>query len=82
MARALASLAHPKMLLLMIWPIAAALLLWTALAILFGAQTMGWLQGYLTDSTVGVWASKWFPFHLIATALSWIALLVLFIPLV
>ena len=82
LARALASLAHPKMLLLMIWPIAAALLLWTALAILFGAQTMGWLQGYLTDSTVGVWASKWFPFHLIATALSWIALLVLFIPLV
>jgi CysZ protein len=82
LARALASLAHPKMLLLMIWPVAVALLLWTVLAILFGAQTVGWLQGYLTDSAVGAWASKWFPFNVIATVLSWIALLVLFIPLV
>ena len=82
LARAFASLAHPKMLFLMIWPIALALIVWTVLAILFGAQTVGWLQGYVTDSAVGVWASKWFPFDVIAAVLSWIALFVLFVPLV
>jgi len=82
LARALASLAHPKMLFLMIWPIAIALVLWTVLAILFGAQTVGWLQGYVTDSAVGVWASRWFPFDVIVAVLAWIALFVLFVPLV
>jgi hypothetical protein len=82
LARAFASLAHPKMLFLMIWPIALALIVWTLLAILFGAETVAWLQRYLTDSTVGAWASKWFPFDVIAAVLSWIALIVLFVPLV
>ncbi len=82
LARAFASLAHPKMLFLMIWPIAIALALWTILAVIFGAQTVAWLQGYLTTSAVGVWASAWFPFNVIAAVLSWVALLVLFFPLV
>ena len=82
LARAFASLAHPRMLGLMIWPLAVALVLWTALAIIFGAQTVAWLQGYLTTSTVGVWASHWFPFGVIAAVLSWVALFVLFVPLV
>ena len=82
LARAFASLAHPQMLFLMIWPIALALIPWTVLAIVFGAQTVAWLQGYLTDSAVGAWASKWFPFDVIAAVLSWVALLVLFVPLV
>jgi CysZ protein len=82
LARAAASLAHPKMLFLMIWPIAVALALWTVIAVLFGAQTLVWLQGYLTQSAVGVWVSTWFPFDVIATVLAWVALVVLFIPLV
>jgi hypothetical protein len=82
LARAFASLAHPKMLFLMIWPIALALIVWTVLAIIFGAQTVAWLQGYLADSAVGAWASRWFPFDIIAAVLSWVALLVLFVPLV
>ncbi len=82
LARAFASLAHPRMLALMIWPIAVALLLWTVLAIIFGAQTVGWLQGYLATSAVGAWASRWFPFDVIAAVLSWVALFVLFVPLV
>lgn len=82
LARAFGSLVHPRMLFLMIWPLAVALVLWTVLSILFGAQTMGWLQGYLTQSAVGEWASKWFPFDVIAAVLSWAALLVLFAPLV
>jgi len=82
LARAFASLAHPKMLFLMIWPIALALIVWTVLAILFGAQTVVWLQGYLTDSAVGAWASRWFPFDVVAAVLSWVALLVMFVPLV
>ena len=82
LARAFASLAHPRMLALMIWPLAVALVLWTVLAIIFGAQTVAWLQGYLTTSTVGIWASHWFPFGVIAAVLSWVALFVLFVPLV
>ena len=82
LARAFASLAHPKLLFLMIWPIALALIVWTVLAILFGAQTVVWLQGYLTDSAVGAWASQWFPFDVVAAVLAWVALLVMFVPLV
>ena len=82
LARAFASLAHPRMLGLMIWPLAVALVLWTVLAIIFGAQTVAWLQGYVTTSAVGVWASHWFPFGVIAAVLSWVALFVLFVPLV
>lgn len=82
LARAVASLAQPKMLFLMIWPIALALIVWTVLAIFFGAQTVAWLQGYLTDSAVGAWASGWFPFDVVAAVLSWVALLVMFVPLV
>jgi CysZ protein len=82
LTRAAASLVHPKMLLLMIWPIAIALVLWTVVAVLFGAQVLVWLQGYLTGSAVGVWVSAWFPFDVVATVLSWVALVVLFIPLV
>ncbi|MGH8683352.1 MAG: EI24 domain-containing protein [Burkholderiales bacterium] len=82
LARAVASLAQPKMLFLMIWPIALALIVWAVLAILFGAQTVVWLQGYLTGSAVGAWASRWFPFDVIAAVLSWVALFVMFVPLV
>lgn len=82
LAKAFASLLHPKMLFLMIWPIALALVLWTVLAILFGTQTVAWLQGYVVNSAVAQWTAPWFPFDVVATALGWIALIVLFIPLV
>jgi hypothetical protein len=81
LARALASLAHPRMLLLMIWPIAVALVIWTAVAVLFGAQTVAWLQGAMTGPPLAQWLPiEWLRW--IGAALGWVAILVLFVPLV
>lgn len=70
LARAFASLMHPKMLLLMIGPIAAALALWIGLAVFFWGDVWGWIspslgraESYLSD------------------ALKWILLLLLMVPL-
>ncbi len=80
--RAFASLMHPRMLLLMIWPLALALLLWSVTALVFGAQTVHWLQGHIATSTVAQWVSQWLPFEPVAAVLGWLALFVLFVPLV
>ena len=82
LVRAFASLLNPRMILLMIWPLAVALLVWTVAAIAFGAQTVRWLQGHLATSTIAQWVSQWFPFEPVAAVLGWAALLILFVPLV
>lgn len=46
--RALASLAHPRMVLLMIWPVAVSLLFWGVLALVFGAQLFGVAESWVT----------------------------------
>src|SRR5687768_11284095 len=81
-ARAFASLLHPRMVLLMIWPLTVALVVWTAVAIVFGAQTVHWMQGHLATSTIAQWMSQWFPFEPIAAVLGWVALFILYVPLV
>ena len=81
-ARAFASLLHPRMILLMIWPLALALAIWTIAAIAFGAQTVHWMQGHLATSTVAQWVSQWFPFEPVAAVLGWVALFILYVPLV
>lgn len=82
LVRAFVSLAHPRMLLLMIWPLALALLIWGVVALIFGAQTVQWLQGQIATSAVAQWVSQWIPFEPVAAVLGWLALLVLFVPLV
>jgi len=82
LVRAFASMLHPRMILLMIWPLALALLVWTVAAVAFGAQTVRWLQGQLATSSVAQWVSQWFPFEPVAAVLGWVALLILFVPLV
>jgi membrane protein implicated in regulation of membrane protease activity len=82
LGRALASAFQPKMLLLAVWPIAVSLLLWTILALLFGARVASWLQRYLTDSPLGGLTSGWSLFDMIAPVLSWVVVIVLFVPLV
>lgn len=79
---AIRSMMHPRMLLLMIWPLALAALLWIVAAVFFGAMTVSWLQSYLTDSIVAQWTSQWFDFAPVAAALGWFALAILFVPLV
>lgn len=82
LVRAFASTLHPRMILLMIWPLAVALLLWGVAAIAFGAQTVAWLQGHIATSSVARWVSQWFPFEPVAAVLGWAVLLILFVPLV
>jgi hypothetical protein len=80
--RAFASLLHPRMLLLMLWPVLVALALWLALAFAFGSQAAAWLQLRFDQSAAIGWAITVWPLALIATHLAWILLALLFIPLV
>lgn len=82
LGRAFASLAHPKMIRLMVWPLALALAFWVVVAVLFGAQTVAGIQGWL--STNGWYASfiATSPWSMIAAGLLWILGILLFVPLV
>ena len=80
--RAFASLLHPRMLLLMLWPPAIALALWLGLAFAFWSQVAAWLQLQFQQSDVIAWAIGVWPLTLLATHLAWILLALLFLPLV
>ena len=80
--RAFASLLHPRMLLLMLWPALIALALWLGLAFAFWSQTAAWLQLQFDQSATIGWAMTVWPLALVATHLAWILLALLFIPLV
>jgi hypothetical protein len=80
--RALGSLLHPRMLLLMLWPVLLALALWLGLAYAFWSEAAAWLQLQFNLSAVIGWAIGVWPLALIATHLAWILLALLFIPLV
>ena len=80
--RGFASLLHPRMLLLMLWPVFVALLLWLGLAFAFGSQAAASLQLQFDQSAAIGWAISVWPLDLIATHLAWILLVLLFIPLV
>ncbi len=79
---ALASLVHPRMWLLMIWPMAVALIIWSVLAVIFGHQVFDAVQTHLAAtevyrSMVDIW-----PLSAMATILVWVLLAMVFIPLV
>ena len=80
--RAFASLLHPRMLLLMLWPVALALALWLGLAFAFWSQAAAWLQLEFERSAAIAWAIAFWPLSLVAAHLAWILLVLLFIPLV
>ncbi len=80
--RAFASLLHPRMLLLMLWPVLIALALWLGLAFAFWSQAAAWIQLQFDQSAAIGWAIGVWPLSLIAAHLAWILLALLFIPLV
>ena len=80
--RALGDVLHPRMLLLMLWPVAIALVLWLGLAFAFWSQAAAWLQLQFDQSSAIGWAIDVWPLTLIATHLAWILLALLFLPLV
>ena len=80
--RAFASLLHPRMLFLMLWPVMIALVLWLGLALAFWSEAAAWLQLEFDQSAAIGWAITVWPLSLVATHLAWILLALLFIPLV
>ena len=76
------SLLHPRMLLLLLWPVAVALALWLGLALAFWSEAALWLQAQFDQSAAIGWAVAVWPLSLIAVHLAWILLVLLFVPLV
>ncbi|MFM9968432.1 MAG: EI24 domain-containing protein [Burkholderiales bacterium] len=82
MARALVSLAHPKMLLLMIWPLFLSALLWIALAFAFWTQASQWIDVQLKSTDMVQWLMTVWPFALVAAHLAGVILVMITVPLV
>jgi CysZ protein len=82
LVRAFFSLLHPRMLLLLLWPVLVALVLWLGLAFAFWSQAAAWLQLQFDQTAAIDWAITVWPLSLIAAHLAWILLALLFIPLV
>ena len=80
--RAFVSLLHPRMLALMLWPVAIALALWIALAVLFWGRAVAGIDVMLRGTPVVEWMFAVAPLAVIAAHLGWILLLLLFVPLV
>ncbi len=82
LARASSGLLHPKMFLLMIWPLALSLALWVIAGLLFGAQLFNGIQATLNHSGVYQWVISIWPLSFLATGLLWLLMILLAIPLV
>lgn len=80
--KAIFSLLHPRMLLLMFWPVFVALGLWTVLAIAFWGQATQWIDGGIRSYEVVQWMLLFWPFTVIAAHAAWVVLVLAFIPLV
>ena len=77
-----ASLLHPRMLWLMVWPTLLALAIWVTLAALYWSQALTWVDLELHQWSVYRWALSVWPLTLFATWLGWLLLLFLFVPVV
>jgi len=80
--KALASLLHPKMLWLMVWPVIVALVIWVTLAVLYWGEAAQWIAVQLHQWPPYEWAVSVWPLKLIAAWVGWILLLLLFVPVV
>lgn len=80
--KGLASLLHPRMLWLMVWPILVALAIWVTLAALYWSQAVTWVDLELHQWSAYRWTLSVWPLTLLATWLGWLLLLFLFVPVV
>jgi len=80
--KAFASLLHPKMLWLMVWPVIAALVIWVTLGVLYWSEAAQWIAAQLHQWPPYEWAVSVWPLKLIAAWFGWILLLLLFVPVV
>ncbi|MGB5080598.1 MAG: EI24 domain-containing protein [Burkholderiales bacterium] len=80
--KAFASLLHPRMLWLMVWPILVALVVWVTLAALYWGEAARWIELQLHQWTVYEWAVSTWPMTLVAAWFGWLLLLFLLVPVV
>jgi CysZ protein len=80
--RAFFSLLHPRMLALMVWPVAVALALWIALAVTFWSRAASGIDAVLRVTPVVEWMVSIAPLAVITAQLGWMLLALLFVPLV
>jgi hypothetical protein len=80
--KAFLSLAHPKMFLLMLLPVAAAIGLWLVLGIAFWAQAVAWLDDALRGWDALQWLLAYWPLTLLAAHVAWVVLLALMVPVI
>ena len=80
--RAFISLLHPKMLLLMVWPMVIAVLLWIGLAVAFWAQAAQWVDLQFRSTDTVQWMFTIWPLALLAAHLAWIVLAIALVPLI
>ena len=80
--KGLASLMHPRMLWLIVWPILVALAIWLTLAALYWSQAAAWMDLKLHQWPVYDWAVSVWPLTLVAAWFAWLFLLFLFVPVV
>jgi hypothetical protein len=77
-----ASLLHPRMLWLMVWPMLVALAIWVTLAALYWGQAQYWIDAQLHQWAVYRWTLSVWPLSVLAALLGWLLLLFLFVPVV
>jgi hypothetical protein len=82
LTRAARGLLHPRMLLLMVWPLAVSLILWVVLGALFGAQVFNAAETYLHQSSLYRSLTTTWPLSALATGLLWLLMFLVAIPLV
>jgi CysZ protein len=82
LSRAFISLLHPRMLWLMVWPVLAALAVWIVMAALFWGQAAQWIDLELRSFGLVQWMLTIAPLAFIVANLTWVVLVVAFIPLV
>jgi CysZ protein len=77
-----ASLLHPKMLWLMVWPILVALAIWVVLGALYWGEAAKWIDFRLHQWPAYDWMVSIWPLKLVAAWFAWLFLLFLFVPVV
>ena len=77
-----ASLLHPRMLWLMVWPMLVALAIWLTLAALYWGQAATWIGFKLHHWPAYEWATSFWPLTLLTAWFAWLFLLFLFVPVV
>ena len=80
--KGIASLLHPRMLWLMVWPVLVSLAIWVVIAALYWHQAITWVDLELHQWSVYRWTLTVWPLSVLATWLGWLLLLFLFVPVV